>query len=252
MYIGTKIKEFRKKRNVTQEELARHIGVSFQAVSKWENNISLPDITLLPLLANYFGVSIDALFDFHVQEAENAVRTIAEEAYRHREDNPAKSRKILEDGLKKYPDNAILLNNMLYVINYTEHPDETISVASALIEKSDDDAVRYDALRFLAYAYKAKGDLKSAEAAIGQIPELYFTKLTETAYLMDGKAKMTAAEKQKWISFDTLLQMMDKIAEVYEKDGAVDKAIAEIGNALLLIPILKNKAIWGRTFFGSI
>ena len=48
MNIGNKIKELRKQRGVTQEQLADSIGVSFQAVSKWENNIALPDITLVP------------------------------------------------------------------------------------------------------------------------------------------------------------------------------------------------------------
>lgn len=68
--------------------------------------------------------------------------------------------------------------------------------------------IKYDALRFLAYAYKGKGDLRDAEAAIEQIPEIYFSKLTELAFLVEGKPKHDAAEKQKWISFENLVQMM--------------------------------------------
>ena len=63
MNIGNKIRELRKQRGITQEQLAESIGISFQAVSKWENNIALPDITLVPVLASYFGVSMDELFD---------------------------------------------------------------------------------------------------------------------------------------------------------------------------------------------
>ena len=48
MNIGNKIRELRKQRGITQEQLAESIGISFQAVSKWENNIALPDITLVP------------------------------------------------------------------------------------------------------------------------------------------------------------------------------------------------------------
>lgn len=55
MNIGNKIRELRKQRGITQEQLAESIGISFQAVSKWENNIALPDITLVPVLASYFG-----------------------------------------------------------------------------------------------------------------------------------------------------------------------------------------------------
>lgn len=240
MNIGNKIRELRKQRGITQEQLAESIGISFQAVSKWENNIALPDITLVPVLASYFGVSMDELFDFNLKEIEHAVRIITEKAYQYRESNPAESRRILEEGLKKYPENDILLNNLLYVLDYSVKPDETIAIASKLIEKTNQNDVKYDALRFLAYAYKAKGDLESAEAAIGQIPEIYFTKLTEKAYLLSGKAKFEAAEKQKWISFENLLQMMWKLAEYYEENGKIDKAIAETKKALNLISIIGN------------
>ena len=57
--IGQRIKSLRLEKGVTQEELANHLGLSYQAVSKWENNISTPDIQLLPLLSVYFGVTID-------------------------------------------------------------------------------------------------------------------------------------------------------------------------------------------------
>ena len=240
MNIGNKIRELRKQRGITQEQLAESIGISFQAVSKWENNIALPDITLVPVLASYFGVSMDELFDFNLKEIEHAVRIITEKAYQYRESNPAESRRILEEGLKKYPENDILLNNLLYVLDYSVKPDETIAIASKLIEKTNQNDVKYDALRFLAYAYKAKGDFESAEAAIEQIPEIYFTKLTEKAYLLSGKAKFDAAEKQKWISFENLLQMMWKLAEYYEENGKIDKAIAETKKALNLISIIGN------------
>lgn len=60
--IGEKIAELRKELNMTQEQLANVIGVSSQAISKWENNITMPDIMLLPLIANVFNVKVDDLF----------------------------------------------------------------------------------------------------------------------------------------------------------------------------------------------
>lgn len=240
MNIGNKIKKLRKQRGITQEQLAESIGVSFQAVSKWENNIALPDITLAPLMASFFSVSMDELFDFNLNEIESAVKIIADEAYKYRESNPTESRRILEEGLKKYPENDILLNSLLYVLNFSENPDETISIADKLIEKTTKSDVKYDALRFLAYAYKAKGDFKSAEAAIEQIPEITFTKLTEKAYLLSGKAKFEAAEKQKLISLENLIQMIWKIAEYYEENGWVDKAIEETEKAFNIISVIPN------------
>jgi transcriptional regulator with XRE-family HTH domain len=59
--LGRRISELRKKKGITQDQLAEEMGVSSQAVSKWENDISCPDIGLLPQLADYFGVTLDEL-----------------------------------------------------------------------------------------------------------------------------------------------------------------------------------------------
>ena len=59
--IGNRITKFRKAKNMTQEELANLLGVSSQAVSKWENDISCPDISLLPKLCRVLGITADEL-----------------------------------------------------------------------------------------------------------------------------------------------------------------------------------------------
>ena len=237
--IGNKIKTLRKKQRITQEQLAEKIGVSFQAVSKWENNIALPDITLIPVLASFFGVSTDEILSYASFEKNREIMDYVSRAEKYRETDPNEGWKILQEGLKKYPDNDILLCNQLYVMNYSEnhgkHWDETLKLASKIIDKTESDEIKYDALRFIAYAYKAKGDIQSAASAIEQIPELYFTKLSELAFVLDGEEKYNAAEKQKWISFELLLQMMWKLAECYRDKGNNAKAIEETERALKLI-----------------
>ena len=64
MTIGNNIKRLRQNKGVTQEQLGVVLGVSSQAVSKWENESALPDISILPRLADYFGVSIDELMGY--------------------------------------------------------------------------------------------------------------------------------------------------------------------------------------------
>jgi len=240
MNLGTKIKELRASRHMTQEELATALGISFQAVSKWECGISLPDITLAPAIASYFGVSLDELFDFRLEKVEKDVRAIVDAAYIYRESDPEKGRAIIEEGLSKYPDNDILLNNLLYVLNYSADPDTTVSIASRLISVTKKDEIKYDALRFLAYAYHAKGEDSAALAAIEQIPEIYFNALTEKAYLFKGKEGFDAAEKQKWVSFENLLQMIWKTVEYYESAGETAKALTEAKRGAALIPVMDN------------
>lgn len=59
--IGSRIAESRRRVGMTQEELATKLSVSAQAVSKWENDITCPDVTTLPKLAELLGITVDEL-----------------------------------------------------------------------------------------------------------------------------------------------------------------------------------------------
>ena len=59
--LGNRIAETRRAKSMTQEELAERLGISAQAVSKWENDVSCPDISLLPTLARELGLTLDEL-----------------------------------------------------------------------------------------------------------------------------------------------------------------------------------------------
>lgn len=85
---------FRKQRHLTQEQLANELGLTFQAISKWENGLSCPDISLLPQLAEIFGVTIDDLF--REQTEESVQETTAEEpsAAEKKEEEKAEEKKL--------------------------------------------------------------------------------------------------------------------------------------------------------------
>ena len=75
--IGTRIASLRRERNLKQDELAEKLGVSPQAVSKWENDQTCPDISLLPQLAKMLGVTVDELLTGKKEE-EPAVKMLPE------------------------------------------------------------------------------------------------------------------------------------------------------------------------------
>lgn len=87
MDIGKKIKALRTQRGTTQETLAQALGVSPQAVSKWENGITMPDVQLLPQISAHFGVTLDELFelsdDMRLERIQNMLwdeRVLSQEA----------------------------------------------------------------------------------------------------------------------------------------------------------------------------
>lgn len=64
--LGNKIRMLRRNKNLTQAELAQELSVSSQAVSKWERSIASPDISALPVIARFFGISMDELFNYRL------------------------------------------------------------------------------------------------------------------------------------------------------------------------------------------
>lgn len=74
--IGRMLTENRRKRGITQEELAEYMGVSKASVSKWETGATYPDITLLPRLATFFNISIDELMGYEPQMTKADIRRL--------------------------------------------------------------------------------------------------------------------------------------------------------------------------------
>ena len=75
--IGDIIADLRKERNIRQDELAEYVGVTAQAVSKWENG-GMPDCELLPKIADFFGVSVDMLFGREISDYKDVHTAVGE------------------------------------------------------------------------------------------------------------------------------------------------------------------------------
>ena len=117
MNLGNKIKTLRKEHNLTQENLAEMLGVSYQAISRWENNITSPDISTLPILANIFNVTVDYLLDVNITKNEENINKIYDEYYHLSINNQIdECVKILEEGIKQYPFAFKLKNELLHIL----------------------------------------------------------------------------------------------------------------------------------------
>lgn len=112
MKIGTKLAELRRKKGLTQEQLADRLGVSAPAVSKWETDSSYPDITLLCPLARALGVNVDTLLQFEEQlspqEVVDKVNAAMETA---RQEGWEAGQRLLDELLRQYPNSEALKYN---------------------------------------------------------------------------------------------------------------------------------------------
>ena len=228
MNLGEKIKSLRKKRGVSQEYLAERLGISFQAVSKWETGTTLPDVALIPAIASFFGVSTDELFDFDVYEIGKKVDAIVDEWNKYYNEDRDKAERIVRDALREYPGNSVLLDCLLCSLSLPEKAKEAIEIGRLLATSTNGDAEKLDAYRVTAEAYKALGEDAMCREYIDKLPETYFSNLYVKAYLLDGEDGFEAAAKEKCLCFEHLAWMLDILADKYAEKGEKDNAIKSL------------------------
>ena len=116
MEIGKKIKQLRLNKGVTQETLANALGVTYQAVSRWENETTMPDISLLPQISVFFGVSIDELFEFTEESQYERIENMLNEKSTLSDSEFQNAKHFLEKQLNRENENvnAIKLLAWLY------------------------------------------------------------------------------------------------------------------------------------------
>ncbi len=250
--LGEKIKSLRKQKNISQEVFANYLGVSFQAVSKWETGNTMPDVTMIPAIASFFGISTDELFDFNLFETEKQVKAICAESWKYRNSDVAKSEEILRKGLQRYPGNDIILNNLLYTLDDQTRAEEVISICKSLIASTKDDSVKYDACRILATCYKENGQVDLIKPTLEMIPEIYFTKLELMASLLDGEDSYEATQKQKNISAENLIDMLIIAGKYLKKLGENEKAISQFRIAKKIMDAFSEDFVENKWFHSTV
>ncbi|MDS0524178.1 helix-turn-helix domain-containing protein [Clostridium sp. SHJSY1] len=185
LVIGKVISSLRKEKGITQEELAKAVGVSTPAVSKWESGISYPDITLLPIIARYFNISTDKLLDFQKDLTKKEVVKIAKEcAERFESIKYSEAMKFSEDYLREYPNNNLLKIRIahlffMYLARSQEEKlqDQSLNRAIELSEeasKSSDLEVKQAALVYLSSLYNITGKTKEAIEILESFPKTQY------------------------------------------------------------------------------
>ena len=137
MELGTKIRSLRLARGVTQEALAEQLGVSSQAVSKWERNATVPDISLLPALSTYFGVTIDELFSLSDDtRMERIAHMLEDERVLDRSVAEREERFLLEKA-RREPENGRPYELLAELHNHLarEHQESAASYAKMALER---------------------------------------------------------------------------------------------------------------------
>ena len=218
--IGENIKRLRKERDMTQEQLAAALEVSFQAVSRWELETTYPDIGLLPVIAGYFDITVDELLGVDVDRKQEEVKKILEQA--HQFANKGKVYDavcLLREKVKEYPNNAELLYTLasdlsFYKVSldkekeeFRKYTEEAAELYKRAIKYDKNNDFTYGCKQGLVYEYADLGEYEKARETALELPEVWTTStLLLPIAAKDKDSKQSLHQVNVLILTDILIQ----------------------------------------------
>ena len=222
--LGNNIRQLRRRDKRTQEALADALGVTSQAVSRWESGGSYPDMNLIPSIANYFGVTIDDLFGY-TNERTKRIDELAARIYDMKRKNNGVEHNISEcitaarDALIEFPGNETLmlsLASVLYTAGYVRYGEhhltdeegysiydtekhrtyeewrEAIPLYEKVLETLENGTLRDRAVEELSQLYVNVGAYEKALSLVGSAPKMWNCRELLRPYACDGKQQARA------------------------------------------------------------
>lgn len=282
--LGTKIRELRKRDSRTQENLADALGVTCQAVSRWEQNATFPDMNLIPAIANYFGVTIDELFGY-TNDRERRVDSLLARIDSMENDNLRgdvnleECISLLREGLAEFPGNEKITHRLAEILSTTgwrrhgewlrygedghlrsdfdrhrtnEYWNEAILLFERLAEEASDDRIRTDSLCSLMMLYRNTGDTEKVLSLAGRLPDLAHSREIMLAMATDGKTQA------KYLG-NALLSLTYQLAEQavyalvnsirhFDTPAAMEESIGVMEGLTTLFPLIcgENLGLYHR------
>lgn len=251
MRISEIIRTYRKKENLTQEQVANYLDISTPAVNKWENGISYPDITLLPPLARVLKIDVNTLLTFNEKltdvEVKNLTKEVGEMASKEG------FHKAFEKGsnlIKQYPscDELIFwVSSVLRIyllgpqIKEKDQYERKIITWLEVVASSSKEKTASMAKLDLSAMYRDKKEYEKAQEVLDKIPEVEVDKKIQQALLFESNGKNEEAygvyeEKLRENAYETftalslIIHLLYKEKKFSEAEEYIERAkkVAEV------------------------
>lgn len=188
--IDKQLRELRHKRGNTQEELASFLNISFQAVSKWERGESLPDISLLPKIAAFYGVSVDELLgvgEIRKQEKIHEYRVKSFELARNGKND--ERIEMWRGAYAELPNDMAVNEELMYALSSSrdeKYHDEAIELGERILRESTDERQRSSAIQILCRIHSTRGNNEKAKEYANMANSIQTSRDVLLSSVLDG------------------------------------------------------------------
>ena len=266
--LGENLRSLRNKENITQEQLAEALEVSPQAVSRWENGAAYPDISLLPVIANYFDVTSDYLLGIDTAHKQREIDKVIEADKKLRNDGKTReSVQFLREKVKEFPSNHIIMHRLACSLFSLYHQsgekfseEETKAMAKEAAELCKR-ALKYNSDQFFASQckqtlilnYVELGEREKAAEIAETLPSLWCSREMIYPVTLNGKEALKEYQENFLLLIDAIIITMGRIkgCENYADEQLIE--LAEVREKLILMlagenPCWLNERLFNLAF----
>jgi AraC-like DNA-binding protein/DNA-binding XRE family transcriptional regulator len=229
--IGENIKKLRRERKITQEALAAHLGISCQAVSKWERGESQPDISTLVPLANFMRVSTDEILGLNTARREVEIEQFLRDYTEldAKDDTDAKIA-LVQKAYMTYPDDfrivklytEYLCNDPAVEDGFVAHKMELHRACANILQSCPIESIRYHAMDILSQLYFLDNEDEKAIETLSGFPSAFMTKNQMVSMLFESGSDIRLEYSRRAL-FETLESLMIHVRLVTLEDTAFNR-----------------------------
>lgn len=279
--LADRLRETRRGQGRTQEDTARALNVTPQAVSRWETGAAMPDIALLPSIANYYGVTIDSLFGYVGERERSIDERCAALARMNRENNGVDVSmddciRMAREALTEFPGNEKLMQalaEILYNAGYVRHGEhhvtdadgydvldtekhracaewrEAIRLYEALLPRLPAGERRWRAVRELTTLYALTGQEEKAAALAEQMPGLSDCREWLRLNALSGKRRAEACRETALALADALKLAM--VQCLLGENTLPAEAVKRVENIIAMLTMVAGDGFGDAAWLGE-
>jgi len=223
--FGENLKSLRNRKGLTQEQVAELLNVSKQSVSRWENNITYPDITFLPILASFYCVTVDYLLGTDYETNKKIVEEYQKKRHEaHHQGDMCGAYELSQELYTLFPNEKTVLNAVMsdtYLMGFhnvdgkrKHYLDMSISISERFLKITDDIEEQCRCIKNIATCNKLLGNQDKAEEWTKKLPSIWSGIEGTAIAVFEGQDKKDIIQN----SLDAVLHMFHRLVYVYAKN----------------------------------